>query len=115
MLSVNLHLRNGLVLDKHGNKLYYFNNELHRTDGPALEYSNGHKEWFQYGKLHRTDGPAIEWAEGTKEWRQNGLVHRTDGPAIEYSNGVKAWYLEGKELTEDQFNSQSYREFTKYM
>jgi hypothetical protein len=64
--------------------------------------------WYnKKGQLHRTDGPAIEWAsgyaDGYKAWYLNGVRHRTDGPAIEYTNGSKSWYLNGTELTEDLF------------
>ena len=55
-------------------------------------------------QLHRTDGPAIEYADGYKAWYQNGLRHRTDGPAVEYSDGDKEWYINGEELTEAEFN-----------
>ena len=54
-------------------------------------------------ELHRTDGPAVEWAGGTKSWYQNGQLHRTDGPAIVYSDGTKEWYINGEELTEAEF------------
>ena len=34
----------------YGNKSWYNENgELHREDGPALEYSNGTKEWWIKG------------------------------------------------------------------
>ena len=83
----------------------YFNNayELHRTDGPAVEWAGGTKSWYQNGQLHRTDGPAIEHSIGTKEWLQNGQRHRADGPAIEWASGRKAWYINGGELTESEF------------
>ncbi len=76
----------------------YYNKEgqLHRLDGPAVEWSDGYKAWYQNGKLHRLDGPAIEYSSGTKEWWQNGKYHRLDGPAYEGSKGHKEWYLEGK-------------------
>ena len=61
---------------------YYFNDKLHRENGPAVEYGDGTKDWFLNGKRHREDGPAVEWADGTKEW-----------------------YLNGKELTEIEFNA----------
>jgi hypothetical protein len=64
---------------------------------------NGDKRWYQNGKLHRTDGPAVECADGTKEWWLNDKIHRTDGPAIEYANGYKRWYIESVELTEAEF------------
>ena len=46
--------------------------QLHRTGGPAVEYSDGSKEWFHHGTLHRDDGPAVEWADGECEWYLNG-------------------------------------------
>ena len=55
------------------------------------------------GQLHRTDGPAIEYARGTKVWYQNGQCHRIDGPAVEGSGGTKRWYSYGKILTEAEF------------
>ena len=70
--------------------------ELHRLDGPAVEFVDGHKEWYQNGKLHRLDGPAIECANGDKCWYQNGQRHRLDGPAVELADGYKAWYQNGQ-------------------
>ena len=63
---------------------YYYNNtgELHRDDGPAIEYPNGDKLWCQNGQLHRIDGPAVERSNGAKEWYQNDQLHRIDGPPL---------------------------------
>ena len=66
-------------------------------DGTRFYYNNA-------GELHRDDGPAVEWADGSKGWFQNGLLHRTDGPAIEYDAGTKSWYINGERLTEAEFN-----------
>jgi len=33
------------VLDS-GSKFWHLNNELHREDGPAVEYADGSKEWW---------------------------------------------------------------------
>lgn len=52
---------------------------------------------------HRTDGPAIEYTDGDKVWYQNGKCHRTDGPAIECANDIKYWHLEGKQYSEQEF------------
>jgi hypothetical protein len=43
----------------------------------AIEYTvrvhiDGSKWWYQHGQLHREDGPAIEYADGTKYWFING-------------------------------------------
>ena len=90
--------------DCHGNRFYYDNaGLLHRTDGPAVEYSNGDKVWYQNGQLHRTDGPAIDRASGHKEWWQNDQCHRTDGPAVVFEDGDKRWCINGKYLTEAEF------------
>ena len=85
-----------------GTKSWYLKGELHREDGPAVEYANGDKSWYLKGKLHREDGPASEWANGTKRWYLNGNLHREDGPAIEHADGTKCWYLKGEELTETE-------------
>ena len=90
---------------KDGTRRYYNNaGELHRDEGPAVEWPDGSKGWVQNGQYHRTDGPAIERANGTKDWAQNGQRHRTDGPAIEWANGRKNWYINDVEMTEAEFN-----------
>jgi hypothetical protein len=88
-----------MKIDSKGTKFWYLNGERHRTDGPAVEYSDGTKQWWLNGELHRTDGPAVERPDGSKYWRLNGKYHRTDGPAIERSDGTNYWYLNGNEVT----------------
>ena len=88
-----------------GDKSWYQNDKLHRTDGPAIEYANGDKYWYQNGKPHRTDGPADEYADGDKYWYQDGKLHRTDGPAVEHASGSKDWYIEGREHTKEEFDA----------
>ena len=64
--------------------------------------------WYNLeGQLHREDGPAIEFADGYKVWFLNEQCHRDDGPAIEKPNGDKEWYLNGQKLTEEQFNQRT--------
>ena len=66
--------------------------------------SEGNKRWYnEQGELHREDGPAVEYLNGTKEWYLNGRLHRLDGPAIEYADGYKEWWLNGKNYTEEEF------------
>jgi hypothetical protein len=91
------------VIDEHGNKRWYHKGELHRTDGPAVEYADGNKHWYLNGERHRTDGPAVEYDDGTKAWYLNGKQHRTDGPAVEYADGDKYWYLNNIRYTEIAF------------
>ena len=38
-------------MDSDGNKRWYnADGQLHRLDGPAVEWANGYKEWYLYGK-----------------------------------------------------------------
>jgi hypothetical protein len=60
-------------VDDNGTKYWYFNDKLHREDGPAIEYPDGSKFWYLNGNLHREDGPAIEDVNGSKEWWLNGV------------------------------------------
>jgi hypothetical protein len=80
------------VMIKHRNE----NGELHRVDGPAIEWADGYRSWWVDGKRHRTDGPAYEGPNGRRAWWVDGKRHRTDGPAIEYENGTREWWLNGK-------------------
>ncbi len=88
-------LKNGLVVDKWGDKKWYKNGKLHREDGPAIEYANGHRAWYKDHELHREDGPAIEEADGSRMWSRYGKTHRIDGPAIELADGYKEFWING--------------------
>ena len=74
-----------IVVDEHGTRRYYNKDNI----------------------LHRTNGPAVEYADGTKRWLQDGQYHRIDGPAMEYPTGDNRWFINGKELTEAEFNQAS--------
>ena len=65
-----------MVIGPDGSKRWYLNDNLHREDGPAVEWSSGSKSWYLHHKLHREDGPAIEEPNGTKEWYLHGERHR---------------------------------------
>jgi hypothetical protein len=99
-----LHRKDGPAIEYAiGTKEWWVNGMRHRLDGPAVEYADGTKAWWVNGELHREDGPAAEWVNGAKEWYLNGERHRLDGPAVEYANGTKEWYLNGKEYPEEKF------------
>jgi len=53
-------------------KFYYLNNNLHREDGPAVQY------WYENGQLK------------SKHYYLNNNLHREDGPAYQY------WYENGQ-------------------
>jgi hypothetical protein len=44
-----------------------------------------------------------------KDKKMNTL-HREDGPACEWSNGYKAWYINGFNLTEQEFKMKTAKE-----
>jgi len=94
--------RQNPVIDKQGSKFWYNDrNELHREDGPAIEWFEGSKEWWINHKRHREDGPAIENSDGGKWWYINHIRHREDGPAFEHANGGKMWYINDELHRED--------------
>ena len=73
------------------------------TDKPVMEIDdNGDKYWWLDGNLHREDGPAIEYNDGDKEWWLDGNLHREDGPAYERADGSKHWYLNGEWVTKEE-------------
>lgn len=81
--------------------------EIHRNYSGAVEYPDGAKYFYLNGKVHRTDGPAIFNPNGNRYWQQNNLLHRVDGPAVEsYDGRVKQWWVNGKPLSETEFNQQ---------
>ena len=59
----------------------------------------GNRHWYINSKLHRTDGPAVIWADGSQQWRVNDQLHRIDGPAVIKADGTEWWYLNGKNIT----------------
>lgn len=60
------------------------------------------------GNLHRLDGPAVEFASGAKKWWKEGKRHRLDGPAAERVNGYKEWFVKGKQYSEEEFLKKTY-------
>ena len=49
------------------------------------------------------DGPVTD-TTGNKRWYKDDKLHRLDGPAVKWTNGAKEWYINGKQLTEKEFN-----------
>jgi hypothetical protein len=67
-----------LEIDGRGCKRWWLNDDLHRVDGPAVEYADGHKSWWINNKYHRADGPAVVYADGHKSWWLNGENYKFD-------------------------------------
>ena len=99
-------LKYHVEVDRYGIRTYRnAAGQLHREDGPAIEYASGTKEWWIHNCLHREDGPAIVWGNGGKEWRQNGKRHRIGGPAVIRSDGSNEWWLNGVRYTEQAYRA----------
>ena len=81
-------------INRNNDIFYYKDNQLHREDGPAVEYSTGEKEWWINGLQHRIGGPAKEMLNH-QEWYMDGLLYREDGPAL-IGPGFEEWYFKGK-------------------
>lgn len=76
--------------------------QLHRPDGPAVEWPDGTCFWYLDGQPHRDDGPAVEWADGGQEWWRHSERHRVGGPANIRPDGRRWWYLDGQPVTEEE-------------
>jgi hypothetical protein len=85
---------------------WQLDDQLHRTDGPAVIWADGSRAWWLHGQRHRADGSAVIYASGGQMWCLNGQLHRTDGPAIIWADGAQHWYLNGMKLTKDEWRQQ---------
>jgi len=95
-----------VTVDEYGTTRWYNEQQLHRLDGPAVEYADGDEFWYQNGKYHRLDGPACVTSCGYKAWWVKGKLHRLDGPAVVFSDGVtKQWWIEGCRYTDEEFKA----------
>ena len=74
------------------------------SSNPEID-SKGTKRWRNdQGLLHRTDGPAVEWSNGSKYWWVNDKLHRIDGPAVERASGSKYWWVDDIQYdTEEEY------------
>ena len=90
------------VIGTRGSEAWYFEGLKHRFDGPAFYDKDGREGWYIHGVLHREGGPALVSIRHM-EWWNNGTLHREDGPARIYFSGDKEWYLEGKNITKEEW------------
>jgi len=62
-----------------GYKYWYRNGELHREDGPAIEYANGYKYWYLNGIEYTESSYKAEIAKRSNSNPCNGKVVEIDG------------------------------------
>jgi hypothetical protein len=69
------------------------NNQIHRTEGPAVVFEDGSYIWYFWGKVSRLNGPALSF-KNYMRWEVNGLLHRLDGPAT-LTKTLQTWAING--------------------
>lgn len=86
-------VKNGIYEGYSGAKYHYLNNEIHREDGPAVEFTDGTKHWYFNGKLHNIHGPAIINADGSEAWSLNDeLINCSSQKEFERLMRLKAFW-----------------------
>jgi hypothetical protein len=80
--------------------VHFKNNQIHRTEGPAVVFEDGSYIWCFWGKVSRLNGPALSFRNDVTKWKVNGLLHRTDGPAL-VAKKYQVWAINGKFHRED--------------
>jgi len=85
----------------HGTKRYYNDKEqLHRLDGPAVEFKDGTKYWYINGNNHRNIDPSNQWQYRIKYWCFKDKAHRIGGPC---SSAFSWWFIHGKEYSKEGY------------
>ena len=65
---------------------------------PVMEEdSYGTKRWYLNGNIHREDGPAVEYTDGTKSWYLKGEIIVSTGPDIEKALFYLSTYLQDQQ------------------
>ena len=96
--------------DESGNTFYWLNDQLHRTDGPAIEYFSGSKSYYINNQLHREDGPAYT-SRTLQMYCRYDKCHRLDGPAIYYHESDREeFWIDGKII-----QAETTEEFLRYV
>jgi len=60
-----------------------------------LRHEDGNKFWLKNGQLHREDGPAIEWSDREKQWYKHNNLWWLNGVSIR-EEAYKKWQREKK-------------------
>lgn len=86
-----------------GDVLYFYENKLHRVNGPAFFRKHELYIWLQNGLIHRDgDEPAFETEDDSiTMWFKNGVKHRDTGPAV-VTRKEKQFWLNGRHLSSEE-------------
>ena len=82
-------------------KVTYYDEKMFRY---TTEYRNN------FGQLHRSDGPALEYSDGDYEWHSNGRLHNLNGYARSVKNAQNI-YLEYWVYGKQYVNIEAYYEY----
>ncbi len=75
--------------------VYFCNDQIHRSNGPAIITPEGSQYHFQNNRSHRSNGPAAISQRGHQEYAQNGELHRSNKPAIIKENNDHEYWTNG--------------------
>ena len=75
------------------------NGAKHNFELPSIS-TNGDMYWYYNNELHRKNLPAVIWADGSRHWYCNGELHREDQPAIIRLNGTHEYWINGVKQNE---------------
>lgn len=71
---------------------------LSSTEGRIVYVTSANQ--FQFSREH---GPADISPQGHVEYKVDNVLHRTNGPAVICENGDKGYYINGTQLTTDEY------------
>jgi hypothetical protein len=93
--------------------VWYIKGNVHRENGPAVEYAYGNREWWVHGKRHRTDGPAVEYVDGWKEWWIKDLQFRSEESHRSLVNETKdmVWQICSSRIVADPLFAEYFLKF----
>lgn len=75
--------------------------QFHCPDGPALICPDRATYWLVTGE----DPYGMpDWWFTTREWWRHGKLHRTDGPAVDRVGCAVEYWVNGRRLTQKEFD-----------
>jgi hypothetical protein len=103
-MAANTQNRNGKMLLANWFEISDQDYIWYKLQGYNIDANSERVAWRLDDQLHRTDGPAIIRASGEQVWCLNDKFHREDGPAVTFrADGYQAWYLNDKVYTEQKW------------
>ena len=86
------HRIDGPAVIRGNTKIYYRNDQIHRSDGFACEFESGVRMRYLNGALNSDDGPAITYPDGSQFYYSRNILIRKKGPAVDLASGTRKYY-----------------------